>query len=172
MKSVDEIRLLLGKFYEGETSFGEEQLLVDFFATCSDIPDDLKADKAVFAELSEIDMGDNVAIPEGFAEELCDAIEKEIRKQNIKQFKPCWNWSRVAGIVAIVCAITLTGVCLFNQTEHSSGGKVYVPQTEEDAIAVTSKALLLVAEKMNDVNERMTSVSYGVEEINENQDNW
>lgn len=172
MKSVDEIRLLLGKFYEGETSFDEEQLLVDFFATCSDVPEDLKADKAVFAELSGIDMGDDVAIPEGFAEELCDAIEKEIRKQNVMPFKPWWNWRRLAAVVAIVCVIASTGVYMFNQTDHSSGGNVYVPQTEEDAIVVTSKALLLVADKMNDANERMTSVSYGAEEINENQYNW
>lgn len=166
MKSVDEIRLLLGKFYEGETSFEEERLLVDFFATCSDVPKDLKVDKAVFAELSGIDMGDDVAIPDGFAEELCDAIEKEIQKQNVIPFKLWWNWRRVAGVVAIVCVIASTWVYMFYQTEHSSGGKVYVPQTEEDAIAVTSKALLLVAEKMNDVNEHMTSVSFGVEEIN------
>lgn len=54
MKSVDEIRLLLAKFYDGETSQVEESELLDFFKNSESIPEDLLADKAVFLSLAVI----------------------------------------------------------------------------------------------------------------------
>ena len=44
MKSENEIKLLLEKFYEGTTSSEEELIIKEFFLTCDDISDDLKAD--------------------------------------------------------------------------------------------------------------------------------
>ena len=48
MKSENEIKLLLEKFYEGTTSSEEELIIKEFFLTCDDISDDLKADKELF----------------------------------------------------------------------------------------------------------------------------
>lgn len=175
MKSVDEIRFLLGKFYEGETSLAEEQLLADFFATCSDIPEDLKADRALFVELVSAESEDlgNVAVPEGLVEELAAVIDREAGKER-HSGQRWWTWQRVAGIAASVCLFVSVGIYILNQpvsTEMYAGKNVYVPQTEEEAIAVTSKALMLMAEKVNVANERMALASSRLEEINENQYN-
>ena len=50
MKELDDIKRLLSRWYEGETTDAEEQLLYDFFAS-SDVPSEMEIEKELSFKL-------------------------------------------------------------------------------------------------------------------------
>lgn len=176
MKSVDEIRLLLAKFYDGETSQVEESELLDFFKNSESIPEDLLADKAVFLSLAVIedDALAEINVPESLSDELLLLIDHEERN-NVSSNHSWWTMWRVAGIAASVCVVVALGVFMITGNRGSEIGveesglkHAYVPQTEEGAIAETSRALMILSEKMSRANVRLITTSVILEDdINE-----
>lgn len=168
MKSVDEIRLLLEKFYDGATSCEEEQLLKDFFAQEVDLPEDLEADRSVFATLSEVEdeAVPAIEIPEDLESEINAIIDREVKKSRPKiQWA---DWKRFAGIAASVCLIVTVGVFLMKNNQiddpYLADGAglsdVYVPKTDDEAMLEASRALLLVSEKLSVANENLEYMSF------------
>lgn len=178
MKSVDEIKLLIDKFYEGNTSHEEESELKAFFeADDTLLPDELKADKETFALLAEAEdeLLDEIVVPEGLDEELSKLIDREA--QSGKVVKTRWNWRQMSGIAASICIIVTIGVFLItnqsNDTELYADGvylkNAYIPQTEEEAAREAGKALALISEKLSLANERMEIATTKINELTENQ---
>ena len=61
--TIDRIRQLLVRYYEGQTTPAETKVLKEFFRVAKDIPEDLTADAAVFRAMSACDATDCV-VPE------------------------------------------------------------------------------------------------------------
>ncbi len=77
MESITEIRKLLDRFYTGETTLEEEQILQDYFSSTS-IPEELMPDRDLFRSLGEA--GDSVTVPEGLNQKVLDVIDQQEKK--------------------------------------------------------------------------------------------
>ena len=113
--TIEQIKPLLSRFYEGQTTPEEERLLADFFLH-EEIPEELQEDKQLFLTLAEIS---DQEMPTDIAEEITAFVnhlgqtEKKQVLPEVKQRKgiiyhlktPPKMWYRVAATVAILLAI-------------------------------------------------------------------
>lgn len=123
--NIEQIKSLLARFYEGQTTPEEERLLADFFRR-EDVPEDLQQDKQLFLLLAQTS---DQEMPQDIAEEITAFVENIVRverdKNNLGQTKiqplipedkqrkgvifrlktPPKMWYRVAATVAILLAI-------------------------------------------------------------------
>ena len=114
-KNIEQIKSLLARFYEGQTTPEEERLLADFFHR-EDVPEELQEDKQLFLMLAQIS---DQEMPTDIAEEITAFVnnlgqtekkpvlsEEKQNKGIIYRLKtPPKMWYRVAATVAILLAI-------------------------------------------------------------------
>ncbi len=114
-KNIEQIKSLLSRFYEGQTTPEEERLLADFFRR-EDVPEDLQQDKQLFLLLAQTS---DQEMPTDIAEEITAFVnnlgqteknsvlpEEKHHKGIIYRLKtPPKMWYRVAATVAILLAI-------------------------------------------------------------------
>lgn len=124
--TIEQIKSLLSRFYEGQTTPDEERQLADFFThkgydhsvdfRREDVPEDLQQDKQLFLMLAQIS---DQEMPQDIAEEITAFVnnlgqteiqplipEDKQRKGVIFRLKtPPKMWYRVAATVAILLAI-------------------------------------------------------------------
>lgn len=113
--TIEQIKSLLARFYEGQTTPEEERLLADFFHR-EDVPEELQEDKQLFlmlAQISDQEMPTDIAEEiTAFVNNLGQTEEKPILSE-VKHHKgiiyrlktPPKMWYRVAATVAILFAI-------------------------------------------------------------------
>ena len=113
--NIEQIKSLLSRFYEGQTTPEEERLLADFCHR-EDVPEELQEDKQLFLMLAQIS---DQEMPADIAEEITAFVnnlgqtEKEPNLSDSKQRKgiiyrlktPPKMFYRVAATVAILVAI-------------------------------------------------------------------
>ena len=113
--NIEQIKSLLSRFYEGQTTPDEERLLADIFQR-EDIPEELQEDKQLFLMLAQIS---DQEMPTDIAEEITAFVndlgqtEKKPVLSDVKQHKaiiyrlktPPKMWHRIAATVAILLAI-------------------------------------------------------------------
>ena len=124
--TIEQIKPLLSRFYEGQTTPDEERQLADFFThkgydhsvdfRREDVPEDLQQDKQLFLMLAQIS---DQEMPTDIAEEITAFVnnlgqtEKKPILSEVKHHKgiiyrlktPPKMWYRVAATVAILLAI-------------------------------------------------------------------
>ena len=85
--NIEQIKSLLARFYEGQTTPEEERLLADFFRR-EDVPEDLQQDKQLFLLLAQTS---DREMPQDIAEEITAFVENIVRverdKNNLGQTK-------------------------------------------------------------------------------------
>lgn len=96
------VRELLERWFEGETSVGEERLLKEYFAQAPDVPADLEYARAMFGHFSEAacEVSTSVFVP---AEN--DAAG-EIPTSPKRRSRRVWAWAASAAAV-VVLALTI-----------------------------------------------------------------
>lgn len=67
--NIDEIKRMLDRYYEGESTPSETALLKEFFQTAEEIPADMSVDAAVFRALAEADKAE-VEVPADLKERI------------------------------------------------------------------------------------------------------
>lgn len=142
MRTLDDIRILLHKFYAGETSSEEEAELADFFSASDDLPEDMLADKRLFATLAEMSNAEDV--PEWLEERISSAIDRECsqsRHLRVKKFKRLLTGA--AAVLIVAFGVTLL---LRNETPKLRHGEI---TDSTVAYKTTEKTLLYISEKMN-----------------------
>ena len=126
--TIEQIKSLLARFYEGQTTPEEERLLADFFRR-EDVPEDLQEDKQLFLLLAQTS---DQEMPQDIAEEITAFVnnlgqtkiqplipEDKQRKGVIFRLKtPPKIWYRVAATVAILLAIG--GGVFFHQQTYTT----------------------------------------------------
>ena len=87
--NIEQIKSLLARFYEGQTTPEEERLLADFFRR-EDVPEDLQEDKQLFLLLAQTS---DQEMPQDIAEEITAFVnnlgqtEKKPVLSEVKQHK-------------------------------------------------------------------------------------
>ena len=144
---LKQIESLLEKYWEGETSISEENLLKDFFANCP-VPPHLQKAAAVFAYYNE---QQKIALKDA---EFENDINVLLEPGNSSGF----SWARIAAAVLLVCASAFI-IYKMNPTVTDKETIVESTNTYEDpekAFEETKKALLLISAKLN-APEKYTS---------------
>lgn len=70
--NIDEIKKMLDRYYEGESTPSETALLKEFFQTAQEIPADMGADAVIFRSLAEADKAE-VEVPADLKERIVAA---------------------------------------------------------------------------------------------------
>lgn len=154
MRELERIEELLEKYYRGETSTGEEDLLRRFFEG-TDIPEHLEAEQAMFRYFT----GQRAAVRAGLEDQLENMVHRQESKPSVEGRGKRWRrYYWVSGIAAVI--IILLGIFLdLKMGRHT--GLVVRKDTYEDpylAYAEAKKALYLVSEKMNTGRESLKNL--------------
>ena len=172
MKSENEIKLLLEKFYEGTTSSEEELIIKEFFLTCDDISDDLKADKELFDIFAnaEKNLLEDIDVPMSLEQDISKLIDEKVQEEG--RVIIWWTLKRISGIAACICIIAL--VCIYVLKKQPKNEitnedvlfeRAYIPQTEEEALEVTERTFLLMSERLS---QGFECASLKLEQLSEN----
>ena len=178
--TIEQIKSLLSRFYEGQTTPDEERLLADFFHR-EDVPEDLQQDKQLFLMLVQIS---DQEMPTDIAEEITAFVnnlgqtEKNSVLPEVKQRKgiiyrlktPPKMWYRVAATVAILLAIG--GGVLFHQrtyttdpfrdtcstSEEAADAILYANDIINRSAAPFLRSTMIATEQVNDINETLGKI--------------
>ena len=151
--NIEQIKSLLARFYEGQTTPEEERLLADFFR-CEDVPEELQEDKQLFLILAQIS---DQEMPADIAEEITAFVnnlgqtekkpvlsEEKQNKGIIYRLKtPPKMFYRVAATVTILLAIG--GGVLFHQRTYTTDPFRDTCSTPEEAAAQIQRANNMIA---------------------------
>ena len=151
--TIEQIKSLLSRFYEGQTTPDEERLLADFFHR-EDVPEKLQEDKQLFLMLAQIS---DQEMPTDIAEEITAFVnnlgqteiqplipEDKQRKGVIFRLKtPPKMWYRVAATVAILFAIG-GGMFMHQQRTLATDPFRDTCSTPEEAAAELHKANAMI----------------------------
>ena len=152
-KNIEQIKSLLARFYEGQTTPEEERLLADFFRR-EDVPEDLQEDKQLFLLLAQTS---DQEMPQDIAEEITAFVnnlgqtkiqplitEDKQRKGVIYRLKtPPKMLYRVAATVAFLLAIG--GGVLHHQRTYTPDPFRDTCATPEEAAAQIQRANSMIA---------------------------
>jgi hypothetical protein len=150
--TIEQIKSLLSRFYEGQTTPEEERLLAAYFR-CEDVPEELQEDKQLFLMLAQIS---DQEMPTDIAEEITAFVnnlgqteiqplisEDKQRKGVIFRLKtPPKMWYQVAATVAILFAIG--GGVFFHQQTYTTDPFRDTCSTPEEAAAELHKANAMI----------------------------
>ena len=151
--NIEQIKSLLARFYEGQTTPDEERLLADFFHR-EDVPEELQEDKQLFLLLAQIS---DQEMPADIAEEITAFVnnlgqtekkpvlsEEKQNKGIIYRLKtPPKMFYRVAATVTILLAIG--GGVLFHQRTYTTDPFRDTCSTPEEAAAQIQRANNMIA---------------------------
>ena len=181
MKELVEIKALIERFFEGDTTLAEEQWLYDYFKQTQDLPEGLEAYRDTFLDFDAIALTETPPVEISISEL---AVKLPIVEQPVSTAPPKYQkwWIQLTGIAAMV-AIVVGAVWTFQtyqgiQLEKLYGGSYMIvdgqridnlreilPQIKStlslaDAIDVTSPTLLInqaeqdLLNNIQDVQER------------------
>ena len=151
--TIEQIKSLLARFYEGQTTPEEERLLADFFRR-EDVPEDLQQDKQLFLLLAQTS---DQEMPQDIAEEITTFVnnlgqtknivrvqrDKKIQPHIFRLKTPPKILYRVAATVAILLAIG--GGVLHHQRTYAPDPFRDTCATPEEAAAQIQRANSMIA---------------------------
>lgn len=160
--NISEIRELLDRYYDGNTTETEEMTLREYFTQDVDIPADLEADRLMF---SNITASPEQEIPEGLNERLQAKIDEwntaeKAAKETRKRIR-IPRLSVIAGIAASLLVLISIGIYL----QRPITPKATEP-TPEEAYAQTEKALRIFANAIDKSMEQIETVEETSAKIN------
>lgn len=134
MKTTENIRHLLDRYYNGDASPEEIRRIKSYFASAADIPADLEADRRIFAAMSGID---DIEVPAQLESDIRAAIAAQSRAKR----PAVAAWMAVAGIAAAVALIAVLAVRLM--TPAPDEGPLLLAQVVETGDTFTPAAVSL-----------------------------
>ena len=179
--NIEQIKSLLARFYEGQTTPEEERLLADFFRR-EDVPEELQEDKQLFLMLAQIS---DQEMPTDIAEEITAFVnnlgqtkiqplipEDQQRKGVIFRLKtPPKMWYRVAATVALLFAIgggmfihqlRTLATDPFRDTcstpEEAADAILYANDIINRSAAPFLRSTMIATEQVNDINETLGKI--------------
>lgn len=174
--NIEDIKILIEAFYNGETSAVEEEILLHYFEG-DDIPEDLVEEKTMFLQLSK---AQPVDVPVGLGLKINNLIDtlaqSEIREVAIPQVKKSANrqlWLKIGGVAASVAILFSIGLYI-NRTGNTDAPSqltedVQLKDSFEDpaqAYREAEKALLLVSYNLNRGVDQISVVSDNIDKTN------
>jgi len=134
----EEIKILLEKYFEAETTLREEHLLKDYFQN-ELVDDELEPYKAFFAGLNKMDRTGDAS---GIEESVMDYI---LEKESMNKNRYRQMWLTVTGIAASL--LIAVGGMLFYQQQQAPFRDTFA--NLDEAMAHAQQTLIFMSEKYN-----------------------
>jgi len=165
---VDNVRILLNRYYEGETSEEEERMLAEFFAT-AEVPADLQPDKALFTHIAACD---DSSVPDGLGERLEAAIDRmDISDRMASRRRLMPRWLRMAGVAASVAIALMGGYSIMRHHEEPSAmSPKDTCSSPQEAYAYAQSALVKISRDLNRGDAGVQQAEHTVNSIMEKID--
>ena len=144
MESIAEIRKLLDRFYKGETTLEEEQILQDYFSSTS-IPEELMPDRDLFRSL---ETSDSVAVPEGLNQKILDVIDQQEKKVVRTRRISVFSLSGLAAGLLVVIALYM-GYFRADRPGMLAHQLTDTYENPQDAYEEARRTLAFVSAKLN-----------------------
>ncbi len=146
MESIKEIRKMLERFYQGETTLEEEGMLQEYFASTG-VPEELIPDRDLFRSFN--DGPDSVEVPADLNQKIIASIDRVERKENRTRRISLFSLSGLAAGLLVMIAVYL----FYIRTERSQLiASNQMVDTYEDPMAAyeeARKTLAFVSSKFN-----------------------
>jgi hypothetical protein len=149
---LKEIKRLLDKYYDGDTSLEEEHLLRDFFRN-SEVPEDMFIDKELFVQMER----EQNKIPENkeLTHSLHQIIDLQVKRENkIKRLNLFYKVSSVAAGIAI---IVISYLAVVQNNKKTLENDTY--QDPKVAYEQVKRTLLYISQNLNHGTETLNQVS-------------
>ena len=155
MENLEEIRKVLERFYQGETTLEEEKQLEEYFSSTA-VPEELLPDKELFLGLTEAD--DQIHVPSDLNQKVLSTLEqverKEVRTRRISLF----SLSGLAAGILVLIAVYLFFVRTDGPTRFASSEMVDTYDDPMDAYEEAKRALTYVSAKLNNGTSELKHV--------------
>ena len=135
---LHKIKILLDKYYQGETSLEEERILKEYFSQQNSQKNNL-ADNHIMNYFDS----QKVVIPTNLNEELNDIVENEWKHDTKLRFIKIVKWA--ASIAAVI--VFAIGIMIFSKDKPSMYADTF--QTHDEAYMETKRVLLFISNTMN-----------------------
>jgi len=140
------IRKLLDRFYLGETTLEEEQLLQKYFSSAR-VPEELMPDRDLFRSLEPA--GNTIAVPGGLNQKILDVIDQQEKKVVRTRRISIYSLSGLAAGLLVVIALY---VGYFSEDQSGLLASQEMTDTYEDprdAYEEAKRTLAYVSAKLN-----------------------
>ena len=163
----DELDKRLEAYYAGESTLQDEQWLMHYFNTSSEVPEVYKEDQALFIALAEIKVNE-VNLPPSLDHQLEAWMDEKLVEESYSKVQPKSFWLKYKywGAVAASILLLVGGVYLLKPVEPEIGPCLAVDLTFEESVELTEKALLAVSAELNKGSSGVNLVKGKVKEVN------
>lgn len=150
MNEYNDIREILNRWYNGNTTPAEQQRLVDFFATDRELPADLEMEREMFRAMAEA--GEDYAeMPVEVSERTTAALEAEMAGERVERRKGFgWRRRAMTACAAAACmAMILTIPFLKSSDKAMVGDKpgMALSETPDAGLISTDTMLFMTPEQ-------------------------
>jgi len=143
MERIEELRLLLERFYSGESTLEEERTL-SALLTSQEVPEDLQADVELFIRMQEED----ISVPDGLKgriiKSLDHAAQQERRNRRVSLYSLSGLAAGILAIIAIYLGFLRNGEDMLTSQEYED-----TYENPIDAYEEAKKTLAYVSVKLN-----------------------
>lgn len=146
MNEYNDIREILNRWYDGNTTPAEQQRLADFFATDRVLPADLEMEREMFRAMTEA-RADYAEMPLEVSERINAALEAEMAGERVERRKGFgWRRRAMTACAAAACmAVVLTIPFLKSNDKAMVGDKAGMAVSETpDAGPVSTDTMLFM----------------------------
>lgn len=100
MESIEKVRKILERFYQGETTLEEERWLQDYLSSTS-VPEELLADQELFMAIGQKE--DSIPVPGDLNEKILNSLDREEKRSQKTRRISLYSLSGLAaGLLALV----------------------------------------------------------------------
>ena len=164
---VEELERLLAKFYDGNTSEQEEEVLKEAFKT-EEVPAHLQRDKRLFLSFfrQEADMEN---VPEGLVDKLSRMIDRKAdeEQQFFHRNKTKRNWYWIGGIAATLLLLIGIGYGTVYKKDMCQPTPQDTFSNPEDAYKALQATLIEVSTNLNKGIEQVEATRMDVTKVNQ-----
>ena len=137
---------MLERFYTGETTLEEEQILQDYFSSPS-IPEELMPDRDLFRSLGNA--GESVVVPEDLNQKILDTIDQQERKLVRTRRISVFSLSGLAAGLLVVIALYVGYFREDGSGRLASRQMTDTYEDPQDAYEEARRTLAYVSAKLN-----------------------
>ncbi|MCK4745760.1 MAG: hypothetical protein KAT15_01940 [Bacteroidales bacterium] len=146
MESLEEIRKILDRFYQGESTLEEERMLEEYFSLTT-VPEELIPDKDLFQSFRA--GNDSVVVPADLNQKIIDSIGQVERKATRTRRISIFSLSGLAAGLLVMIAVYLFYIRTDRPALLASNQMTDTFQDPMDAYEEAKRALSYVSTKLN-----------------------
>ncbi len=155
MESIEKVRKILERFYQGETSLEEEKWLQDYFSSTT-VPEELLADQELFMAFEQKE--DSIPVPVDLNEKILNSLDREEKRAQRTRRVSLYSLSGLAaGLLALV-AVYVFFLKADTPVLFSAQENLDTYEDPMDAYEEAKKTLAYVSVKLNAGTSEMKHV--------------